>query len=470
MAPAAIPKQIAAHQFKRPAAAVIRDIKLPPQITVMELSRRMATKTPAVLRALGELGESAEPEDVLERDVATLLVEALGHKPQAVDVVSAEAELDEALERAASAAETLPRPPVVTLMGHVDHGKTSILDRIRESRVAEGEAGGITQHMGAYHVRTPNGALTFLDTPGHAAFTQMRARGSQITDVVVLVVAADDGVMPQTEEAVRHVQAAGVPIVVAVNKIDKENADPDRVKNELAKLGVVYDSWGGNTQFAELSATEGTGLDGLLEAVLLEAEVMELSAPRDAPARGVVVEARIDKHRGVVAHLLVQSGTLRVGDIVLSGTEFGRLRSMSNDAEPKLKAATPAMLVEALGMSGVPVVGERFSVVPRERVARAVADERALLRRAASSGAALAAPPVPQSLEEAFEQLERGESKMFNMVLKADVLGSVEAVRSALESLGNDEVKVQVLMSGVGGVNESDVHFAAAFRSDGDRL
>ncbi len=280
--------------------------------------------------------------------------------------------------------------------------------------------------------------------------------------MVVLVVAADDGVMPQTEEAVRHVQAAGVPIVVAVNKIDKENADPDRVKNELAKLGVVYDSWGGNTQFAELSATEGTGLDGLLEAVLLEAEVMELSAPRDAPARGVVVEARIDKHRGVVAHLLVQSGTLRVGDIVLSGTEFGRLRSMSNDAEPKLKAATPAMLVEALGLSGVPVVGERFSVVPRERVARAVADERALLRRAASSGAALAAPPVPQSLEEAFEQLERGESKMFNMVLKADVLGSVEAVRSALESLGNDEVKVQVLMSGVGGVNESDVHFAAA--------
>ena len=457
-APLVAPKQMAAHGFKNPGKAIVREVEVPPRISVSELSRRMAMKAADVVRAVRGLDESVQMEDELDRDSAILFVEHLGHKPKAVDTDSPEQILDAGLDQAAERAESLPRPPVVTLMGHVDHGKTSILDRICKSQVAASETGGITQHMGAYHVQTPNGALTFLDTPGHSAFTAMRARGSQVTDVVVLVVAADDGVMPQTEEAVRHVQAAEVPMVVAVNKMDKADADSERVKNELAKMGVVYDGWGGNTQFVEMSATEGDGFEGLLDAVLLQSEMMELSAPRKAPARGVVVEARVDRHRGVVSTLLVKSGTLRIGDVALSGTEFGRVRAMSNNTSSRIKEATPSTLVDMLGFSGVPEAGDAFWVAPKERVAREVAEERVRHRRAAVA----APPPPPQSLEEALSMLEADQPKVLNLVLKSDVRGSAEAIREALEDMGNDEVKVRVLVSGIGGVSESDAHFAAA--------
>ena len=456
----AAPRQMVAHGFRNPGKAVVREVELPARISVAELSRRVAMKVTDAVRAIKALDESVQAEDVIDRDVATMFVEHLGHKPKAVDESSPEQALKAELDAAERGAESLPRPPVVALMGHVDHGKTSILDHIRKSRVAASEAGGITQRLGAYHVGTPNGALTFLDTPGHSAFAAMRARGSQITDIVVLVVAADDGVMPQTEEAVRHVQAADVPMVVAVNKMDRSDADADRVRNELAKLGVVYDGWGGNTQFVEMSATEGAGFDELLDAVLLQSEIMELSAPRGSPARGVVVEASVDRHRGVVSTVLVQAGTLRVGDVMLSGIEIGRVRSMFSDADPRLREASPSMLVDVLGFGGAPEAGDAFWIVPKERVAREIVAERVAHRRAAA--AASTALPGPQSLEEAFGLLEAGQPKTLNLVLKADVRGSVEALRSALEELGNDEVKARVLLSGVGGVSESDVHFASA--------
>ncbi|MGD8927166.1 MAG: translation initiation factor IF-2, partial [Thioalkalispiraceae bacterium] len=353
--------------------------------------------------------------------------------------------------------EATPRAPVVTIMGHVDHGKTSLLDYIRETRVASGEAGGITQHIGAYHVKTENGDLTFLDTPGHAAFTAMRARGADVTDVVVLVVAADDGVMPQTREAVQHAKAAGVPLIIAVNKIDKPEADPDRVKNELAQEEVIPEEWGGDTMFVNVSAHTGEGVDNLLEAILLVTEVLELKAVHEGPARGIVIESRLDKGRGPVASVLVQKGTLHKGDMLLAGLEYGRVRALMNEHGQQVESAGPSMPVEVLGLSGVPTAGDEATVVKDERKAREVATFRQGKYRDVKLARQQAA-----KLENMFNQMAEGDVSVLNIVLKADVQGSVEAISDALTKLSTDEVKVKIVASGVGGITESDVNLAVA--------
>ena len=395
----------------------------------------------------------ANINQMLDQDTATLVVEELGHR---VVLKSAE-EVEERLEETRTSQEGTPEPraPVVTVMGHVDHGKTSLLDYIRESRVASGEAGGITQHIGAYHVKTGKGMITFLDTPGHAAFTAMRARGAKSTDIVILVVAADDGVMPQTEEAVQHARAAGVPIVVAVNKMDKEGADPERVKTELAAKEVIPEDWGGDTQFIPVSAHTGEGIDELLESLLLQSELLELTAPADVPASGIVIESRLDKGRGAVASLLIQQGTLKQGDIVLAGLQYGRVRAMLDENGEQIQEAGPSIPVEVLGLDGTPDAGDPMVAVESEKKAREVADFRQEKMRSSKLARQQAA-----KLDNMFETMTAGSVETLNLIIKADVRGSFEALQGALADLGNEEVKVNIVSGGVGGISETDISLA----------
>jgi len=400
------------------------------------------------------MGAMATINQVIDQDTATIVVEEMGHTVKLVMDDAIETEVVESINYEGA---EITRAPVVTVMGHVDHGKTSLLDCIRSTKVASGESGGITQHIGAYHVKTDKGIVTFLDTPGHAAFTAMRARGAKATDIVILVVAADDGVMPQTEEAVQHAKAAGVPLIVAVNKMDKEGADPDRVRTELSSRDVVPEDWGGVTQFVPVSAKTGEGIDALVDAVLLEAEVLELTAVPEAPAKGVVVEARLDKGRGSVATILVQNGTLKKGDIVLAGQQFGRVRAMLDENGKPITSAGPSIPVEILGLGGTPDSGEDFAVVADEKKAREVA----LFRQGKYRDVKLARQQASK-LDAMFENMGKNQASVLNVVLKTDVRGSLEALTSSLMDIGTDEVKVQVVSSGVGGIAESDVNLAVA--------
>ena len=440
--------------FQKPAQAVNRDVVIGETITVGELANKMAVKGSQVIKAMMKLGAMATINQVIDQETAQLVAEEMGHKV----ILRRENELEEAVmsDRDTGAAAE-PRAPVVTIMGHVDHGKTSLLDYIRSTKVASGEAGGITQHIGAYHVETDNGMITFLDTPGHAAFTSMRARGAKATDIVVLVVAADDGVMPQTIEAIQHAKAAGVPLVVAVNKIDKPEADPDRVKTELARYNVMSEDWGGDCQFVHVSAKSGEGIDDLLEAILIQAEVLELKAVVDGMANGVVIESFLDKGRGPVATVLVQEGTLRQGDIVLCGLEYGRVRAMRDELGREIKEAGPSLPVEILGLSGVPSAGDEATVVRDEKKAREVA-----LYRQGKFREVKLARQQKAKLENMFANMTEGEVSEVNVVIKADVQGSVEAICDALVKLSTDEVKVKIVGSGVGGITETDATLAAA--------
>jgi translation initiation factor IF-2 len=442
------------HAFEVPTEKVIHDVNLPESITVADLAQRMKVKAAEVIKVMFKMGAMATINQVIDQDTATIVVEEMGHKAVLV--------MDDALETAVVESinyegNEITRAPVVTVMGHVDHGKTSLLDSIRSTKVASGESGGITQHIGAYHVETDKGMVTFLDTPGHAAFTAMRARGAKATDIVILVVAADDGVMPQTEEAIQHAKAAGVPLIVAINKMDKEGADLDRVKTELSSRDVVPEDWGGVTQFIPVSAKTGDGIDSLLDAVLLEAEVLELTAVPEAPARGVVVEARLDKGRGSVATILVQNGTLKKGDIVLAGQQYGRVRAMLDENGKPITSAGPSIPVEILGLGGTPDSGEDFTVVPDEKKAREVA----LFRQGKYRDVKLARQQASK-LDAMFENMGKNQASVLNVVLKTDVRGSLEALTSSLMDIGTEEVKVQVVSSGVGGIAESDVNLAVA--------
>jgi len=441
------------HGFAMPTAPVVREVAIPETITVGELAQKMSVKAAEVIKFMMKMGSMVTINQVLDQDTAVLVVEELGHTAKVLKTDALEDEIA-VVEEAGTA---VTRPPVVTIMGHVDHGKTSLLDYIRRTRVAAGEAGGITQHIGAYHVETPRGVVTFLDTPGHAAFTAMRARGAQATDIVVLVVASDDGVMPQTKEAIQHAKAAGVPLVVAVTKIDKPTADPDRVKNELAQQDVIPEDWGGDTMFAHVSAKTGDGIDKLLELILLQAEVLELTAVKDGRASGVVIESRLDKGRGAVATVLVQSGTLRKGDVLLAGHEFGRVRAMLDENGHHIEEAGPSIPVEVLGLSGTPSAGESAVVVADERKAREVA-----LFRQGKFRDVKFAKQQQAKLEDMFTQMQEGEVNTLNIMLKADVQGSLEAISDALVKLSTSEVKVKIVGSGVGGISESDVNLAVA--------
>jgi len=397
----------------------------------------------------------ANINQMIDQHTATLVVEEMGHAVKAVSADALEESLEESLAQNTDEGNAEPRAPVVTVMGHVDHGKTSLLDYIRKSHVASGEAGGITQHIGAYHVDTDHGMISFLDTPGHAAFTAMRARGAKSTDIVILVVAADDGVMPQTEEAVMHARAAGVPLIVAINKMDKEGADPERVKNELSAKEVIPEDWGGDTQFIPVSAQTGDGVNELLEAVLLQSELLELQAPKDVPAQGIVIESRLDKGRGSVASLLIQSGTLRKGDIVLAGLQYGRVRAMLDENGEPIDEAGPSIPVEILGLDGTPDAGDQFAAVESEKRAREIADFRQEKTRDNKLARQQAA-----KLDNMFESMTAGERKTLNVVVKADVRGSLEAIQTALLDLGNEEVQVNIVTGGVGGIAETDVTLA----------
>ena len=443
------------HAFQAPTEPVVHEVLVPETITVADLAHKMAVKGVEVVKALMKMGMMVTINQSIDQDTALIVVEELGHigKPAAAD--DPEAFLDEGVE--AVEAEALPRPPVVTVMGHVDHGKTSLLDYIRRAKVVQGEAGSITQHIGAYHVETPRGVITFLDTPGHEAFTAMRARGAKATDIVILVVAADDGVMPQTIEAIAHAKAAGVPMVVAVNKIDKEAANPERIRQELTAHEVVPDEWGGDVQFIDVSAKKGLNIDALLEAVLLEAEVLELTAPVDAPAKGIIVEARLDKGRGAVATLLVQSGTLKKGDMLLAGTAFGKIRAMVDENGKAINEAGPSIPVEILGLSDVPNAGEDAMVLADEKKAR----EIALFRQGKYRDVRLAKQQAAK-LENMFNNMGENQAQSLSVIIKADVQGSYEALAGSLKKLSTDEVKVNVLHSGVGGITESDVNLAIA--------
>lgn len=442
------------HGFQTPAGPVVREVSIGETITVSELAQQMSVKAAEVIKFMFKMGSPATINQVLDQETAQLVAEELGHK---VKLVSDNALEDSLAESLKFEGEAMSRAPVVTVMGHVDHGKTSLLDYIRRAKVASGEAGGITQHIGAYHVETDRGMVTFLDTPGHAAFTQMRARGAKATDIVILVVAADDGVMPQTQEAVQHAKAAGVPIVVAVNKIDKPDANPDNIKNGLAALDVIPEEWGGDAPYVHVSAKVGTGIDELLEAVLLQAEVLELTATPSAPGRGVVVESRLDKGRGPVATVLVQDGTLRQGDMVLVGVNYGRVRAMLDENGKPIKEAGPSIPVEILGLDGTPDAGDEMMVVADEKKAREVA----LFRQGKFREVKLARAHAGK-LENIFENMGQEEKKTLNIVLKADVRGSLEALQGSLSTLGNDEVQVRVVGGGVGGITESDANLALA--------
>ncbi|ATG73297.1 translation initiation factor IF-2 [Zobellella denitrificans] len=442
------------HGFQKPAQPVSRDVEIGETITVAELANKMAVKGAEVIKAMMKMGAMVTINQVIDQETAQLVAEEMGHKV----VLRRENELEErVLSDRDTDAERRPRAPVVTIMGHVDHGKTSTLDYIRRTKVAAGEAGGITQHIGAYHVETDNGMITFLDTPGHAAFTAMRARGAKATDIVILVVAADDGVMPQTIEAIQHAKAAGVPLIVAVNKMDKPEADPDRVKSELSQHGVMSEDWGGENMFVHISAKTGMGIDELLEAILLQAEVLELTAVYDAMASGVVIESRLDKGRGPVATVLVQDGTLHQGDIVLCGLEYGRVRAMKDELGREVKSAGPSIPVEILGLSGVPTAGDEATVVRDEKKAREVA-----LYRQGKFREVKLARQQKAKLENMFANMNEGEVAEINLVLKADVQGSIEAISDSLQKLSTDEVKVKIVGSGVGGITETDASLAAA--------
>ncbi|MGV8843241.1 MAG: translation initiation factor IF-2 [Pseudomonas sp.] len=443
-----------AHGFQSPSGPVIRDVAIGETITVGDLAQQMSVKAAEVIKFMFKMGTPVTINQVLDQETAQLIAEELGHK---VRLVSDNALEDQLAEYLKFEGETFSRAPVVTVMGHVDHGKTSLLDYIRRAKVAAGEAGGITQHIGAYHVQTERGMVTFLDTPGHAAFTSMRARGAKATDIVILVVAADDGVMPQTIEAVQHAKAAGVPLVVAVNKIDKPGADLDRIRSELSVHGVTSEEWGGDTPFVSVSAKVGTGVDDLLEAVLLQAEILELQATPAAPGRGVVVESRLDKGRGPVATVLVQDGTLRQGDMVLVGSNYGRIRAMLDENGKAIKEAGPSIPVEILGLDGTPEAGDEVSVLTDEKKAREVA----LFRQGKFREVKLARAHAGK-LENIFENMGQEEKKTLNIVLKSDVRGSLEALQGALGGLGNDEVQVRVVSGGVGGITESDANLALA--------
>lgn len=442
------------HAFAMPTTPVIRDVPIPETITVAELAKRMSVKVAEVIKVMIGFGAMATINQVIDQDTAVIVVEEMGHVPRLLKDDVLEHTLGQSIDKG-SRNET--RAPVVTIMGHVDHGKTSLLDYIRTAKVAAGEAGGITQHIGAYHVNTPKGEITFLDTPGHAAFTAMRARGAKVTDIVVLIVAADDGVKPQTIEAIQHAKAAKVPIIVAINKIDKHDADPERVMNELATHEVIPEAWGGDTQFVKISAKSGVGIDELLDSILLQSEVLELKAVVDGAARGIVIESRLDKGRGPVATILVQSGTLHKGDIVLAGFQYGRVRALVSDSGHPVESAGPSIPVEVLGLSAIPHAGDEALVVPDERKAREVA----LFRQGKFRDVKLARKQK-LTLEGIFDNMATAEVKVLNVVLKADVQGSLEAITDALTKLSNDEVKVEVIASGAGGITESDVHLAIA--------
>ena len=443
------------HGFEKPTAPVVHEVEIPENIAVSELAQRMAIKGNEVVKVLFNLGAMVTINQVIDQDTALLVVEELGHIARPISA----SDVDERLlaEEKEVSGEKVSRPPVVTIMGHVDHGKTSLLDYIRRTKVADGEAGGITQHIGAYSVETDKGRITFLDTPGHAAFTAMRARGAQATDIVVLVVAADDGVMPQTVEAVLHAKSAGVPLVVAVNKMDLENADPERVRTELSKHEVIAEDWGGEQLFVNVSARTGEGVDALLDSILLQAEVMDLTAVEDSPAKGLVIESSLEKGRGAVATLLVQSGTLRQGDMIIAGEEYGRVRKMFDEAQNSIESAGPSSPVVVLGLSKTPSAGDDFLVVKNERRAR----EAAEYRQGKARDAKLALQQASK-LEDMFSQMQDASSSSISVIIKSDVHGSAEALRDALTKLSNDEVKVKVLSSGVGGITETDATLAAA--------
>jgi len=443
------------HGFAKPAARVMKEVQIPENITVAELASRMSLKANVIIKALMKMGVMVNINQSIDRDTAVLLVEDMGHAYVLEDARDLDqSTVDELMD---VTGDEVPRAPVVTVMGHVDHGKTSLLDYIRKSRVTSGEAGGITQHIGAYHVETDKGMVCFLDTPGHAAFTEMRARGAQATDIVILVVAADDAVVPQTEEAILHARSAGVPLVVAINKIDKEGVDLDRVKNELSAKGVIPEDWGGDTQFMPVSAHTGEGVDELLDALLLQSEMLELTAAENVPARGVVVESRLDKGRGAVATLLIQHGTLKQGDIVLAGQVSGRARALLDENGKPIKSAGPSIPVEILGLASTPAAGDEFFVMPSEKKAREVAEFRAEQMKADQQ-----ATQQALQLENMFAEMTAGEVKVLNVVLKTDVRGTLEALTSSLLSIGNEEVKVVIVSSGVGGISETDANLAVS--------
>ena len=442
------------HGFEKPVAPVVHEVMIPDSISVADLAQKMAIKAAEVIKVMMNMGVMATINQVIDQDTAVLVVEELGHVAKPYEDNDVETDL---IKPEYDSEASVARPPIVTVMGHVDHGKTSLLDYIRHSRVAAGEAGGITQHIGAYHVDTPNGVITFLDTPGHAAFTAMRARGAQLTDIVILVVSADDGVMPQTAEAVEHSRAAGVPMVVAVNKVDKPEADPDRVRNDLSALNVIPEDWGGDVQFVNVSAKTGEGIDELLSALSLQAEIMELKGVPTGPASGIVVESSLDKGRGPVSTILVQEGQLNRGDILLCGEEYGRVRAMFDEQGEAIESAGPSLPVVVLGISGTVNAGEDAIVVESDRKAREVAE----LRRGKTRDSKLAAQQAAK-LENIFNQMQDGEVVSVNILIKADVQGSSEALKDSLAKLSTEEVKVTIVSSGVGGITESDINLAAA--------
>lgn len=445
------------QEFEKPTAPIVYEVAIPETIVVSDLAQKMSLKSSAVIKALMSMGAMVTINQVIDQETAALVVEELGHKAILLKADQIEVDLGESFT---STGQQHKRAPVVTIMGHVDHGKTSLLDYIRRTRVTQGEAGGITQHIGAYHVDTPRGMITFLDTPGHEAFTAMRARGAKCTDIVVLVVAADDGVMPQTVEAIQHAKAAEVPVVVAVNKMDKQGADPDNVKQALVSHDVVPEEWGGDVMFVPISAKTGLGIDTLLESILLQAEVLELTAATEGPAKGMVIESRLDRGRGAVATLLVQQGTLRKGDIILTGSQYGRVRAMQDEVGKPIQEAGPSIPVEVLGLSGPANAGDDVVVVADERKAR----EIALFRQGKYRDVKLARQQAAK-LENIFERMSEGESSVLNIVLKADVQGSQEAITESLTKLSTPEVQVKIVASGVGGITESDVNLAIASKA-----
>ena len=447
------------HAFEKPKDFIKREIKIGETNTLQDLAQQMSVKTAGLVKSLFNMGVMATINQVLDQDTASLLIEEAGHTPKFVSEDAIEDQLAESIT-ADTGKEEITRAPVVTVMGHVDHGKTSLLDYIRKSTVASHEAGGITQHIGAYHVNTDHGMVSFLDTPGHAAFTAMRSRGAKATDVVVLVVAADDGVKPQTEEAVQHAKASGVALVVAVNKMDKEGVDVDRVKNELAAMEVIPEDWGGETQFIEVSALTGQGVDQLLEAILLQAELLELKAYTDVPGQGVVIESRLDKGRGPVASVLVQNGTLKTGDTVLAGHEYGRVRALVDETGKNIKTAGPSIPVEILGLNGVPEAGDEFVVVADEKKAREIAEFRRTRHKNS-----LQASQQSNLVENMFAGIGKENLSVFNIIIKTDVRGSLEAIAGSLHKLNTEEVEVNVIASGVGGISETDAHLAATSKA-----
>ena len=444
------------HQFEMPVAPIVKEVTIPEMILVSDLAQKMSVKAALVIKHLMKLGIMATINQSIDQETAAILVEEMGHKA----IMQSDDDLEQEMLAEAQVEDIrveLPRAPIVTIMGHVDHGKTSLLDYIRKTRVAAGEAGGITQHIGAYQVKTDHGSVTFLDTPGHAAFTAMRARGADITDVVIVVVAADDGVMPQTREAVEHARAANVPIIVAINKIDKPDANPEKVMQELSVINVLAEEWGGDVQFLKISAKTGEGIDDLIEALIVQTEILELKAPVEGPASGIVIESRLDRGRGAVATVLIQKGTLENGQMVLCGQEYGRVRAMFNENGKAIKEAGPCAPVEILGLSGTPDAGDEFLVVQNERIAKELAKHREDRKKFTKHAAQQAS-----KLDEVFSRMATGELASVNLVIKTDVQGSLEALRGSLVALSNEEVEVKVVFGGVGGINEGDANLALA--------